>query len=448
MSHNANFLSSYESSINRENKSPRSNHSEQSISKYLHSETLDLQNALATASAKMMTLGFTSSNSFARHPHTRIAAAMFSIVTHDCFDSIIGFLVLTNAIFIGFQVDYVAAAAGADDNPVFEVAKYAFLVVFTMELVMRLCAFGKGFFFLDAYGWNWFDFIVVTAMLVETAVGTQFPSGQSLAIVRLMRIARILRLMRAFRAASMFRPLRILVNSVISTVRAMFWALVLLLVITYSFAVLFVGAYGEYMSSSPDESTASYESLHLYFGNLPKSLFTLFMSITGGISWEVAVRPLAELDWIYVGLFNAYIIVVLFAVMNVMTGVFCQTAIQSAEQNHEEQIQEELASRKLHTSHLRRLFQEIDQNDSGHFTLNELEDYLSNEKVRAYFSSLQINVSEAWTFFKLLDADGTGSVDIDEFVDGVLRLTGTAKSLDIAIMMKESKMGTKNVMEC
>ena len=36
--------------------------------------------------------------------------------------------------------------------------------------------------------------------------------------------------------------------------------------------------------------------LNTYWGNLPKSMFTLFKSICGGLSWHDGVHPMAEVS--------------------------------------------------------------------------------------------------------------------------------------------------------
>lgn len=44
-----------------------------------------------------------------------------------------------------------------------------------------------------------------------------------------------------------------------------------------------------------------------YFGNLPRSMMSLFMSIAGGVSWEEAFRPLLHVSTIWAMCFIFYI---------------------------------------------------------------------------------------------------------------------------------------------
>merc|ERR1712190_180155 len=53
--------------------------------------------------------------------------------------------------------------------------------------------------------------------------------------------------------------------------------------------------------------------------------------------------------------------------------------------------------------------------------------------------ALEITAFDARSMFKLLDRDGSGLIDIDEFCDGCLRMKGEAKSFDIQCLIYESQ---------
>merc|ERR1712050_160068 len=50
---------------------------------------------------------------------------------------------------------------------------------------------------------------------------------------------------------------------------------------------------------------------------------------------------------------------------------------------------------------------------------------------------------EAEDLFNLVDIDGSGSIDPEEFVNGCIRLQGPAKALDLASFMHEYKQAQK-----
>ena len=59
-------------------------------------------------------------------------------------------------------------------------------------------------------------------------------------------------------------------------------------------------------------------------------------------------------------LFTCYICFTYFAVLNVVTGVFCQNAIQVASENEDLLVLEQIKSRELLVQRIRKLFDAID----------------------------------------------------------------------------------------
>merc|ERR1712232_679468 len=78
-------------------------------------------------------------------------------------------------------------------------------------------------------------------------------------------------------------------------------------------------------------SESSLRDADYWWGCLGAALSTLFMSISGGARWHDALRPLNEIGPVAVVVFYAYITFTYFAVLNVVTGVFCQSAMESAQ---------------------------------------------------------------------------------------------------------------------
>merc|ERR1712203_881575 len=69
---------------------------------------------------------------------------------------------------------------------------------------------------------------------------------------------------------------------------------------------------------------------------------------------------------------------------------------------------------------------------------------LADEHIKASFTHLNIDVTKAPLFFALLDHDKSGSVTVDEFIYGCMRLQGFAKPVDVANLIQECRrMGLK-----
>merc|ERR1711933_639030 len=84
-------------------------------------------------------------------------------------------------------------------------------------------------------------------------------------------------------------------------------------------------------------------------------------------------------------------------------------------------------------------FDELDEDCNGEISWHEFEKHLETEEVVGDLSALEINVSRARALFKLLDVNASGTISVDEFVMGCLRLKGGAKTLDVGTLMYETR---------
>merc|ERR1711879_1009770 len=136
----------------------------------------------------------------------------------------------------------------------------------------------------------------------------------------------------------------------------------------------------------------------------------------------------------YRGCFLLFITFSVFAVVNIVTGVFVDSAVQSNLTDREIIVHEELENKKAYLMSMRQVFEEMDKDDTGSITLQEFEKRLDDERVIAYFNALKLDVSDAHVLFRLLDHDQSDEVSIGEFLSGCYSLQGESRSLDTKIM--------------
>uniref|UniRef100_A0A7S2BI91 EF-hand domain-containing protein n=1 Tax=Alexandrium andersonii TaxID=327968 RepID=A0A7S2BI91_9DINO len=175
--------------------------------------------------------------------------------------------------------------------------------------------------------------------------------------------------------------------------------------------------------------------MNKYFGNLYETMVSLLCSITGGQDWMVYGSQLRHLELgnVYFAVFYFYIIFCLVGMLNVVTGIFVDSAVCT---RTEDEVVECFTEDQRRTSEeVRRIFKEADVDNSGSLSFEELSRHLENPWVKAYFSGLDIDPSEAGIIFSLMDTSGNNSISIDEFVDGTMKLKGHAKSIDVLSIM-------------
>jgi len=240
---------------------------------------------------------------------------------------------------------------------------------------------------------------------------------------------------KVLRSLSLVRfigALRTLVHSIADTLKPLVWALLLLLLIEYAFSVLFTDAALDYIYENTMDEGA--ELLDKYYGSVYKSTETLFRALLGGLDWSVPADALLPLGIFWVQLFHWYIAFCSFAVLNVMTGVFCHSAIMAAEHDHQKLIE----NRKRFKTLLEDVFLKMDPKGHEVITITQFEKIFADEDMRAFFEAIEIDAVDAWTLFESLDADGDFVISKTEFVERCMQLHGAARSVDLYALKQQS----------
>merc|ERR1711904_254479 len=86
-----------------------------------------------------------------------------------------------------------------------------------------------------------------------------------------------------------------------------------------------------------------------------------------------------------------------------------------------------------------RMFHEADADGNGAVSWDEFTTHMEDDRVKAYFKVLDLNIDQAEQVFHLLDPHNTGEVSIDDFVRGCVRMKGGAKSIDIQTLLWQNK---------
>ena len=251
-------------------------------------------------------------------PLSGLRGRVFRLVENAMFQKAIMALIVVNAFTLGMETSPTVMALIGPELLIFD---QIVIVVFCVEIVLRLYAHGLRFF---RDPWSIFDFIVVTITLT--------PSNDSLSVLRSLRVLRVLRLVSAI------PRLRRIVAALLHAVPGVGAIGALLLLVFYVFAVITTKLFG---SAFPD-----------WFGTIGGSMFTLFQVMTLE-SWSMGiVRPVMETySWAWI-VFVAFIFLSSFTVLN----LFIAIIIDSMQTLHEAEQQEavEEVSDVVHDEHRRR----------------------------------------------------------------------------------------------
>jgi len=232
-------------------------------------------------------------------------ASVKQFIESKNFEWFITGLVVLNALILGLETN---AGLVGRHGELFSAVSYTLLLIFTVELLLRLYVYREKFF---SDGWCWFDTVIITIAWLPAAAG--------LSVLRALRILRILRLV------SVVPSLRKVVTGLVTALPGMGSIIGLLMLFSYIFAVLGVNLFGE--------------TFPQWFGSLTKSAYTLFqvMTLEG---WSMGiVRPIMEVHpyaWVY---FVLFIVSTTFTVLNLFIGIV--VAAMSAEADAEAAVERE-----------------------------------------------------------------------------------------------------------
>jgi len=377
------------------------------------------------------------------------------MVYSPLFSYTITLLILLHVILLGVEVDLSAAVALEDMPSWFSTFNAVSVTCFVIELILKFVALGcTGFWYgSDAY-WNIFDFIVIAVSVVDVVLdfwARLLSPSMSTGQLRLLRSIRFARALRSIRIVRLFRyigALRTLALSILSTMVSLFWTLALLIIIFYSFGVVLTQLVVEHCrflgmdSGAGKVAPMSYcpGELRKYWANVPESMLTLFMAISQGLNWEDAMEPLRDVSALAVVLVILYVVITVFAILNVVTGVFLNTAIESAGADKDVATIRQVHAKAQQVEALQQIFREIDRENDNEVNFEDVRNAMSSGELSSFMESLGISTDDVRTLFMLLDSEHKGLIDLDEFVSGCMQLHGPAKSMQMAKMSYENKL--------
>eukprot|EP00929_Paragymnodinium_shiwhaense_P000264 TRINITY_DN100505_c0_g1_i1.p1 TRINITY_DN100505_c0_g1~~TRINITY_DN100505_c0_g1_i1.p1 ORF type:complete len:680 (-),score=95.22 TRINITY_DN100505_c0_g1_i1:156-2195(-) len=357
-------------------------------------------------------------------------------------------LILANTMYLGAQADLAMKAqiariedqrATLEQNMVVLLMDVLFLILFTVEVIIRaFCLRGQFFCGPEKY-WNMFDCAVVSTSGIEVLMDmlglTAFSAG--LSALRTFRLARIVRLFRLAKSVSaiqsLLRSLQTLLLALGSVASSLLPAIILLCCIVYVFGLLLMEGILVYMAEvKPGDEKAAELVQHYkeYFGSLVETVISLLASVTGGLDWASVAGPLKEVSEAYRLLYLAYVMLVLMGVANLISGLFVSVATSATSLEGDIVMDEAILEHNKLAMGITKIILEADDNGDGTMTWEELGPHLKDERIKAYLNTLQLDVGSVGRIFTLLD-NGDGEVPIKDLIACCIDLRGSAKQVDV-----------------
>ncbi|CAE7322432.1 Scn10a [Symbiodinium natans] len=225
-----------------------------------------------------------------------------------------------------------------------------------------------------------------------------------------------------------------MVDTFLASLMALFWSMIMLLV------CMSIGALVLCESCIPLLQEMSLETAEWVFANYGtffRSMFTMFeITFSGG--WPNSVRPLVDDVSIYFAIpCLLYVVFIVFAALRLITALLVRSTMQAMSNDAAMAVLERQERSTELQEKLKMIFEDGDLDGDKALTLAEWEKLFQHREIVQYLSVLELDVHDAKMLFHMLD-DGDGLLTVQEFCEGVPKVKGTAKSLDIVRLMHET----------
>lgn len=365
---------------------------------------------------------------------SRVEAFVFGRVM----ERVVLFAIFVNAVVLGLQTQIMATEKVLTPPSALEVIENVLLVLFALEVATKVLVNWRLFFFGHEYVFNIFDALLVVWDLISLCIegliwmqittdsaNTMQIGSNSMTGLRLFRLFRLVRIMRSVRMLKVIADLRAILGSITSSFRPFLGGVGALLLCSYVMAIFFTAAALPHRVDADKTS----EELEKHYSSLFTCMLYMIQSLTGGIDWNDMVAPLIQDVSPLVGIiYCCYVVFCLLAVMNVITGIFVSTALRAAKEDQDNYT----------ITHLNNLFNVLDSTKAGVVSRGDFKKHLRTKEMRELFQSIDLDPTEADCVFKLLDMNNSGYLNYNEFLNGCLRLRGSAKSLDLLLLLRET----------
>jgi voltage-gated sodium channel len=364
------------------------------------------------------------------------------LLSRQKFDAGVGVIIVINSLCMGIETSYELENR---DLTVFQVLEHFFLFVYVAELALRFFAHGCGCL---RSPWVAFDFILVFMGVVSNyIVGPiieNFAAGNdsvkdSMAGLLVLRMLRLFRLARAVRLLVQFKTLWMLIRGLMGSAGTIAYTFGLILLILYIFSCMAMELITKKMRDSEDEVIQALVTNS--FPNIPIAMLTLLQFVSMD-SIASIYHPLIVEDPVLLVFFLPFILVVSISLMNLVTAVIVEGAIEQGKQDREAQSRYKAARLKHLIPALKKLFKELDADGDETLTLKEIQN--APESVRQEFGDF-MQADSLEELFEMVDVDDSGEVDIEEFCDGIAKVVNSDTAPETIRILKQLSVARKEM---
>ena len=245
-----------------------------------------------------------SSNTSKNPAVLKPASSLGKFIEHPRTQRVILYLILINAVLLGLET---SPGVMNRFGTLIRLMDQAILAIFVIEILLRVSVHRLAFF---RDPWSLFDFLVIGIALL--------PATGQLSVLRTLRVLRVLRVL------TVVPSMRRVVAALLGAIPGLASIALVLGIIYYVFAVI---ATNLFATSFPE-----------WFGNLGRSLYTLFQIMTLE-SWSMGIaRPVMDqhpFAWMF---FITFILIATFTMLNLFIAIIVNAMQNFSESEHRDDL--------------------------------------------------------------------------------------------------------------
>ncbi|XP_057894597.1 voltage-dependent T-type calcium channel subunit alpha-1G isoform X7 [Melospiza georgiana] len=369
-------------------------------------------------------------------PHSRFRLMCNKIITHKMFDHVVLVIIFLNCITIAMERPKIEPHSA--ERIFLTLSNYIFTVIFLTEMTVKVVALGLCFgekAYLKS-SWNVLDGVLVLISVIDILVSMVSDSGTK--ILGMLRVLRLLRTLRPLRVISRAQGLKLVVETLMSSLKPIGNIVVICCAFFIIFGILGVQLFkGKFfvcqgedtrnITNKSDCTEASYKWVrHKYnFDNLGQALMSLFV-LASKDGWVdimydgldavgVDQQPVMNYNPWMLLYFISFLLIVAFFVLNMFVGVVVENFHKCR------QHQEEEEAKRREEKRLRRLEKKRRSKEKQMADLM-LDDALMESSASAVQEAQCKPYYSDYSRFRLLIHQMCTSHYLDLFITGVIGL--------------------------
>jgi len=357
-------------------------------------------------------------------------------------DTLMGVVILVNAVFIAFSMDM------GDSSWQWLVADAFFSALFLLELGFKFVRMGiREYFCGPSRHMHAFDsslvFLDLLQLMLVLAGGSEkaaegMPSASLFRLIRLLKLARILRPLRS----EVFSDLLAMVQGMVGGMTTLLWSVVFFVLFVYLVSLVFRETFGRKHGATASK----------FFNSVPRSMLTTFRCSFGDCTSSAGTPIFEHINSEYGALASIacclFAFVITIGLFNVISAIFVQSTMLAAEALERQKKRHRLGDKALWSTRICTLIRRMMDISPEHTVPDRMSDAISevfsvdvpghiinavskDPEAIAALNDLEISPEDYDFLSDILDPDLSGSISLEEFVDGLHRLRGDPRRSDI-----------------